>query len=299
MANETSSVKYERLINEINVMVDELISVNADGLIYHYTEADVIINILKEKKIWASSVYFLNDRQEANYSTDLFSKIIDKKYSIKSKEKKYYIETFLDRYIEIQEKSFVVSFSLDPDSIALWNNYGKNEGYALGFKIIDCIRMFSQKSNNLEHSTYFGKTIYDKKKQCKIIESLLDSIDISNKLALYNIDNSKKIKDINLNLINKLKAILMTNKGKAHQAENEYRVVIIPDKKWLKKIEFRNRYGIITPYIEIEFNSVPISELIIGPKISEKISEKGCDAMLKSYGYTHVDIVKSKLDVRF
>ncbi len=73
MANESSSVKYERLINEIDVMVDELISVNADGLIYHYTEADVIINILKEKRIWASSVYFLNDRQEANYSTDLFS----------------------------------------------------------------------------------------------------------------------------------------------------------------------------------------------------------------------------------
>ncbi len=161
--------------------------------------------------------------------------------------------------------------------------------------------MFYQESNNLVHSTYFGKTLYDKKKQIEIIELLLDSIDLSYQYYSneMNPDNRMKIDKINVHLTNKLKAILMTNKGKAHQAENEYRVVIIPDKKWLKKIEYRNRYGIITPYIEIEFNSVPISELVIGPKISEKISEKGCDAMLKSYGYTHVDIVKSKLDVRF
>ena len=114
-----------------------------------------------------------------------------------------------------------------------------------------------------------------------------------------NPDNRMKIDKINVHLTNKLKATLMTNKGKEHAAENEYRIAIIPDKEWLNKIKYRNRFGIITPYIKIKFDSIPISELVIGPKIFEGISEKGCDAMLKSYGYTHAKVVKTKLDVRF
>ena len=225
--------KVNSIIKKIQQDVDKLLSVNADGLIYHYTSPDVILKILQKKEIWASSVFFLNDRQEVNYTTKLFSEIIDKKYDNKSERKRFYKENFLDRYNEMQEKSFIISFSLDQDSIALWNNYGKNDGYALGFKIIDCVKMFYQESNNLVHSTYFGKTLYDKKKQIEIIELLLDSIDLSYQYYSneMNPDNRMKIDKINVHLTNKLKATLMTNKGKEHAAENEYRIAIIPDKE--------------------------------------------------------------------
>ena len=44
--------------------------------IYHYTSVDGIIGILRNKELWFTNIYFLNDNQELFYTYKLIDEVI-------------------------------------------------------------------------------------------------------------------------------------------------------------------------------------------------------------------------------
>lgn len=58
--SEFSSTKYAKIIGDI----------------YHYTSVDGIIGILKNKELWFTNIYFLNDNQELFYTYKLINEVV-------------------------------------------------------------------------------------------------------------------------------------------------------------------------------------------------------------------------------
>ena len=52
---------------------DPLPKVEYPEQVYHYTNANAFLGIIKNKELWASHILFQNDKKEALYSLDLLS----------------------------------------------------------------------------------------------------------------------------------------------------------------------------------------------------------------------------------
>ncbi len=210
-----------------------------------------------------------------------------------------------------QSRIFVLSFSFNYDSLHLWNCYGKDDGYAMGFNLSELLKSLLNKNKKLKindkfdyakYSIYYGKVVYDEKEFKILLETIIYAI-IDILKILYTTENRDKQLYLKLELIkleNLLIASVLNMKYKPHYIEEEYRITIIPDDDYII-IEYINKNGLITPCIEMKFdNIIPIRKMVIGPKINDEAAKLGLDTLLKAYNYEIKDdnIIQSKLSIR-
>ena len=104
--SEFSSTKYAKIIGDI----------------YHYTSVDGIIGILKNKELWFTNIYFLNDNQELFYTYKLINEVVkeikndlSKTFYEKIKARKNYLlsEDYFDNESNVwgRQEYYVASFS--------------------------------------------------------------------------------------------------------------------------------------------------------------------------------------------
>ena len=111
------------------------------GLIYHYCDATALLNILKTRRVWATSTKYLNDTTELlAFSADMrmhadrhrktaageaLSDIVDF----------YWIASDMRQTQTIGMDRFACCFSTDGDLLSQWRAYGNDgRGYAIGFE---------------------------------------------------------------------------------------------------------------------------------------------------------------------
>lgn len=110
------------------------------GIIYHYTSSDSLLNILKEKRLWVSEVNFLNDSSELKFTIDILTKNFESDkalytwyqslspgphtdYILADNE---FTHQFVSNRLEHlchSSNIFILSTSLDSDSLTVWSNY--------------------------------------------------------------------------------------------------------------------------------------------------------------------------------
>ena len=96
--------------------------------IFHYTSIGGLQGILENKCLRFTNINYLNDKDEIKAGLDSLAKAIDA--TIEEKEK------MLTPIREIGAETFVCCFSLDEDSLPMWNYYTKeihNQGYNIEF----------------------------------------------------------------------------------------------------------------------------------------------------------------------
>lgn len=284
--------------------------------IFHYTDTNGLLGIINNNTFRATKSNFLNDISELHYGYNyIIEHLNDEKYkSLKHIDLITFavdgiLKTLLDTGI------YITSFSYENDSIELWNYYSNRGGYCLEFDTT----LFK---NQIQKSISYFNTIqilYDEKDQLQLFEKKLnefsDYIDKQpeNEKNRLSLSGGKRIDDI-LNSTEILNLLLLFKNPK-FKYENEVRIVFLirDDNKFSDfEIQFINKSGIITPYIEYKLNDnmSSLKSIRLGPLNNSETAEEGLKMLLikKSYSYPEhypqpiknfVEILHSECPLRF
>ena len=287
-------------------------------IIYHYTSPEGLINILDKKQLWFSRFDCLNDASEGKYIQEVFSKTI-----LKLRKEKEVDETFLNAIEDVKpnflhffritgqpkdfnkdvqvirgvrkaSKPYLCCFSRNRDSLPMWNYYSKGdqfEGYNIGFHYEETLQIHE----NIE----VMRVIYRESEQIQILKEEIKNI----AAMFYGDQNSADLCRYNLVAILSARAIQFKNKAFEH--EQEMRLVywepeddnnIEVDKE---TVYYRQKRGIVIPYLKTGFDKEQIRSLTIGPLIQADIAEKTVNDMLMNKQFSRIKITHSDIPIRY
>lgn len=84
---------------------------NFPDQIYHYTDGNAFLSILKNNELWASHILFQNDKKEALYSLDLLHEVLKENEKI-FKDKNFNIEEIFNFVKTFTgQNTFTISFT--------------------------------------------------------------------------------------------------------------------------------------------------------------------------------------------
>jgi hypothetical protein len=125
---DDNEIKQETAVNKL---------LNPQGLLFHYTSQEGFLGILKDRKIWASHIRYLNDTKEYYAGRSLIKSVLllMKELDQADEETAKIVEETLEIFDGFD--IYVTSFSKaeDGDSLNLWRAYAHTPpGYSIGFR---------------------------------------------------------------------------------------------------------------------------------------------------------------------
>lgn len=274
--------------------------------VYHYTSASALKSIIENKSIYLTKSDFMNDVEEIEYSLKMIE-MLTKKHPTLSEHLK---ERICDQLLNVRKKYFfgntyIMSFSKESDSLALWVNYGKEDGYSIKFSKEFFHDIFSgppkfiklsDRPSSYGYSVKVNEVIYDECIQTKIIIDLLDEIDFYDKNASGE-DKSAYI----LIMVNFIVDHIPFFKSPGHKPEKEYRLIVEFEYEDYKQSILKHRVfrGAFIPYVEYGIDLNIIKEITIGPTNNFDLVNKGLTSFVESNPTLNVDIKKSQMILRF
>lgn len=207
-----------------------------DEMVYHYTSPEGLKGIITNQTLRFTDRYFLNDYSEVTYVLDLCAKNINKispdVKEFKKELKKQLKKTRNNLNIGFF-RAFQCSFSIDSDSLCLWNYYTKGNninGYNLCFDAKNLCKNFDLKPFSKNGNTpqpLAGRVIYDEDEQLKMDKKLVNEFwqvlkkyyDKENKAAA-----GDEIKEAIEFITEKLLVLGIFFKKKCFEIEHEYRI---------------------------------------------------------------------------
>lgn len=290
---------HKEMINKKNLML------------YHYTSPEAAKSIVENGVIHCSNILFFWDKNEIAYAFNLLNKVIletECQLLFKQEIDKIIKEKFNYRYFKMLDKLYVASFSLDRDSLFMWNSYTNNHnrfGYMLGVSADEFIKPdFDYKSGSWSSA----EIIYDEDKQIKLIKQLVNdynSIDIT-------LDN---IESVMTNFSYSFTYFAVFIKESSYSSEHEYRVLFEPNifveykdnpfkefkefdklfSEWKMKLDYKIRDGVLVPYIAFPYNRNSIKEIMPSPYMLYNEAERGLKHYFSFIG-AKIDIKKSSIN---
>ncbi|WP_285416552.1 DUF2971 domain-containing protein [Pseudomonas sp. efr-133-TYG-5] len=305
--------------------------------IYHYTSASSLIGMLTHSQFWATDIAFLNDHKEHVHGYAAALAFIDQKIdSMVDPYKEVLIRFYetLRKFIEpnvLGRDTYVVSFAKDRDSISHWFSYcEKNQGYCICFDEDS----FFDPSEKLEFATKyaikFESVLYESSSFNERLEKILsrDVIleAIKKGIAAEDHGNAKEkdkskstilsqvIRDHHEHapkrqlerIFNEIVFSCGAYKFEGFKHEVERRLVLSSkisrvDERYDYKesdVKFRERNGIIFPYVPVNFNRNSIQEIIIGPSGDFELRRAGLQKLLDKIGIV-CKVTSSSTPLRF
>lgn len=277
----------------------------SEQMLYHYTGLHSLMGMLETNDLWMSKGNFLNDSSELVYFSDVLKTVISKMEDQKETRSEQFfipeIKASMERFLQEVDRNgfevYIFSLSHTQDSLALWYNYAKGDGYNLGFsteKLLDKVSGLPGGADMLH-----GLVEYDRQRQELI---LLDFLMAAFKAASqYEEPEVKKVLPDHFFSIIAICAIFF--KDPAFKSEEEYRIALMNRNEDPKSaVRFRAQNGVIIPYIAVDFGgNLPLGHITIGPKNNIDIAERGMEHYLRSKGYNleRITISKSVAALRY
>lgn len=256
--------------------------VEEEILLYYYTDIDALLNGIipnnpqenEEICLWATRCTHLNDKNELKEGLEQLNKIV----------KPHVVE----RLQEEVSVSHTISFSRKRDSLPMWSMYGKNgTGVMLSF---DIHKLAYQYFHRLQPCIYCGSD-YDK--------SVFENITKRDWGDKFKSANDKMKSDVSICMALQY---IMLRKNMAFEYEDECRIVGIGLPHYARekhrKVLYRNKNGVIVPYIEEYLPKESLREVMIGPNIDPDLSKTTLEEFLNSRGFTDVKVNISKIPYR-
>lgn len=161
--------------------------------IYHYTSISGLNGILSNKKLRFTNIKYMNDKDEFKAMFDSWINLINKNENNPIDESE--INNFYSELFNSGEQLFVCCFSLNNDSLPLWNYYTKDinsQGYNIkmnGKKLFESILSKNECLNGCHFS--FGMVEY-----CHPYESMYGQIWMEQFIRSIGISFSKSISSL-------------------------------------------------------------------------------------------------------
>ncbi|MCU8247230.1 DUF2971 domain-containing protein [Vibrio vulnificus] len=275
--------------------------------LYHYTDIQGVLGILKYRKLWLSSVNNMNDHQEVIWLKSKLKSEIDKVVRIGNYCDSHInifqsFITILDHPVPIP---YICCFSKNNDLLSQWRAYANDGiGANIGFSIEKL------KVNNAppymspvkEHALGYAEVTYNEELTNTFVTHMVDTL-----LKLCEeskLEDGKPVWTIEMSeLASTCVRSAQVFKNSAFSEEQEVRVIHTPfsdaNSNWhgnVSDVQFRVVNDSITSYFELEFPHDAVTSITLGPK--SKCSEAELQLFLQCNGYENVVITSSSASYR-
>lgn len=297
-------------------------------LIYHYTSAEGLMGILNKEQerinLWFTDYRYLNDISEGTELKRIFDEvclsmkddgemseeIFDSIKNIEFDDKRFFIYTDKEDNENVSHiknsdtETFVCCFCRNGDSLNMWRSYSNiNTGYAVGlynFRMKSTTKkdVFTPSNDEIADFDWFDIIYDDNEKREKIRTEI--SHELSNLKACNLLDKQNSTKALQYKLLQYKYCF----KHSCFASEAEVRCVVsIPrDKDKFKdknhyKIQYRNRNGMIVPYLIVPFPKEALHSIVVAPTAPE-MAEEGIQSYLMDFN-AKAKVIRSSLPIRF
>jgi len=253
--------------------------------IYHYTDLNGFLNIIKNKKLWLSDARNLNDSHEL----DWFNNKLDKKIeNTNFGPFNDVMDKFRDEYKDHKTKQYICSFSKEADLLSQWRAYSEDgSGVSIGFNdnaFVDLLEgndpLFAPKTSiRLKDVDYEESAVNIQ--ISKIVESV--------KSLFIELEDKKHKETIGKAILHAFTLPIFNQsscfKNSAFKEENEVRLIYMQcddlnQFEYISDVDFRVSAGTITSYVDFTFPKESVVEIVLGPKC--KMSESDLELFLRS-----------------
>ncbi|TWT04429.1 DUF2971 domain-containing protein [Planococcus sp. CPCC 101016] len=272
--------------------------------LYHYTSLNSLMGMIETNRLWMSKGTFLNDSSELVYFSGVLKNVISKMvipekvslWNLFTEKLEKALDHFMKEIVESGFEVYIFSMSQTEDSLALWYNYARGDGYNIGFSAADLLGKVSAHPDS--SAALHGFVVYNKQEQEAVLTNfLLDSFEL-----VSGYEAEQVAAALPNHFFSMIVSCAIFFKDTSFKSEEEYRIAIIGGGKEDDKVKFRARHGVIIPYIEVEFEErLPISHITIGPKNNIDIAKSGVEHYIKSKGYDldKISVSKSVAALRY
>ena len=270
--------------------------------VYHYTSLEGLLGIIKSHSLWATNIYFLNDKQESYHGCKCFrNTVIQLSGDVISEENKPILLKALDIYENESDLSknlplkhvYSISFCKDDDKLSQWRGYGSKQGISIGFdkdKLIDFV-------GNVHLNCMADEIIYTSEKETvQMSKKLKDFFGSSQRGLLNEMDHFATL----TSTYSHLSKLIPFFKDSGFSEEDEFRLVFTPY-ICLPEVHFRVNNNGLVPYIILHNDTLkylPIKTITLGPTKDYDFVKSGVRMLLDSQGYNNVDIKESNIPYR-
>ena len=262
--------------------------------IYHYANANAAINIVRDKKIWASHIRHLNDSAEFVNARNWINEKL-KKWGKAQRAQAALAGVQVDPSDPLRgtvgqvshafgnsgAPVFIASFSEAANLLSQWRGYCPHgDGYSLGF---DASRFKGSPSMRLVRCVYKHADVDE---HCT---SLLESW----------ADEPERVNEHNfIELLGDCMAIMAAIKDESFAEECEWRLVTLQighETRWRT-----GRHGIV-PYVELPFGAdseLQLNQVWLGPNSDMQAAKEAFRDLAAKHGFGHIPVHESKIPFR-
>lgn len=275
--------------------------------IWHYTDADGLIGILKTGKIYATHISCLNDNLEQKYFGDLVLAEV-KKQRPKNTEPELQVlfdvamNALIDRDFSAVP-NFAACFSEAEDDLGQWRGYGGGEcGYAIGFRPEEFKEALkSRKAALLLPMNYDGET-HD-----FIVDDVLTMAKEWFKGGIERglSDHERWANELIAALAQEFDMFASIIKHPKFSGEREHRIVTLLEPGEHDLLEFRQKRTLLARRLPIDLTvekdgkrSLPITEIWVGPGPAKQVSKISVGDLLMQAGYEGIPVKLSEVPYR-
>ncbi len=291
--------------------------------VYHYTTAEGLNSILQRDSInlWFTRWDCVNDVLEGQDVIDIYRKAgeslvengeIDDEYwsqlkditpnnsfpiSFCVKDRK---GTKTDTFITCPSTSYICCFSLDKDSLPMWNYYSKNSssnGYNIKLLPGYLEEEYNWQKEDEENGTkanygsdlQYLRVIYDDQEKLSIIKKAIL------RPYIFRHETEDAISRISARISSCLRQWQLVFKKVSYQHEREARMILVLPDEYPDnaidytpfEIRFRAKMGYLIPYVEVRFKSIEAFRgLTVGPRENQEFAADTVKSLVESRGYS-------------
>ncbi len=241
----------ERLVwAEEKFGIDWLARHELEGELFHYTDVNGLMGILRERQLRLSHISTLNDPAEMAYGRDLIREILNERIDQESEASRKFLaqlDADFRGYSGRVHDPFLISFCEKGNLLSQWRAYAdQGRGYSLGFTFSPETRISATINLPFPIKPYFRKVIYRPGDQKKLVQQWLDA-------ALDAVTakprSANEISMLVLQAVNPLLDMMLCFKSEVFEEENEWRLVrVTRDNHESHLIDFRSSFGQLVPF---------------------------------------------------
>jgi len=271
-----------------------------ESILYHYTSIKNLLNIIKQKSLYASEIRYFSDASELKYTSDkIHLKIEQMLHQNKSldeddKEILNQFSSWVSTRIPNGDLLFVMSFTTEGNLLSQWRSYcPESKGVSIGFD--------PNKLQTIANKGSFsvGKCIYEENTQQELITDLITNIMLLAKKTCNNTNQRSSSQSYFEAFENAEECILKLAaliKSPHFKEEKEWRLVSNSISDYANSpipIKFREGKSFLIPYIEFKLprcennnSKINIKHIYVGPTPNVNISVRSIDMFLVIHSAT-------------
>ena len=262
--------------------------------IYHYTSAEGLMGIVASGTIRFTEYSSLNDATEGDYIFFVLKSLLN--YDI-AYDKRFINEIvqhvdandYYDVYPDKDLKYFISCFSLNNDSLPMWNYYANKKGYNINFDFYDIKQEVEKIQKKYPKNVYFEpyQVLYETEKQKEFLIEHLNYV--------YKIWKDRKSDFIIKFFLNYLNSIKFAFKHPAFKSEDEVRFVYKIKKEFFNSeiaktgekelIKIKEKNGYFVPFIDVPFDKKIVKKICLSPLYKSTQAKESLYFFLNKYGY--------------